>query len=145
MLGRPSRPPVLKSVLLVDDNDRYARAITEDLEGRGAAVTRARTAAAGRRLITRGCGFDGIVTDITMETQISGLGVLLKARTAGFRGVLATASTGLDSGFGWIFNRLFLGSLMGCRYLIPKRLIRERGTVAWILVGRSLAGRSGQD
>lgn len=138
MLGRPGRPPALKRVLLVDDNDRYASAITRDLESRGAEVVRVRSAGEGVAMLAgRSREFDGIVTDITMETQISGLRVLSAARRMRFAGITATASTGLDSGIGFLINRFLLGSLYGCRYLIPKRLIKKRKSVAWIRVGGS--------
>ena len=138
MLGRPGRPPVLRRVLLVDDNDRYASAITGDLESRGAEVVRVRSAGEGVAMLAgRGMEFDGIVTDITIETQISGLRVLAAARRMHFAGGTATASTGLDTGIGFLFNRFLLGSIYGCRYLIPKRLIKRRRKVAWIRVGGS--------
>lgn len=138
MLGRPGRPPALKRVLLVDDNDRYATAITRDLESRGAEVVRVRSAVEGVALLAgRSMDFDGIVMDITMETQISGLRVLSAAKRMRFAGVTATASTGLDTGIGFLFNRFLLGSIYGCRYLIPKRLIKKRKKVAWIRVGGS--------
>jgi hypothetical protein len=136
MLGRVVRPPEFERVLLVDDNDRYAAAITGDLLSRGAEVVRMRSAAAGVEAIRASGGFDCIVTDITMETQISGLRVLTAARRTGFRGALVTASTGLDTWPGFVFNRFVLGTLFGCHYLIPKRLIKRRRKVAWIQIGK---------
>lgn len=133
-------------MLLVDDNDRYARAITDDLESRGAEVTRARTAAEGIAALSTGADrFDCIVTDITMEGQLSGLGVLRAAIGRGFRGSLVTASTGLDTRAGYLLNRLFLGMLFRCSYLIPKRIIRRTGAVTWMRVGRGGRRAAGRD
>lgn len=134
-MGRPGRPPAMKRVLLVDDNDRYASAISSDLESRGAEVVRVRSAVEGVAMIEQqGASFDGIVTDITMETQISGLRVLRAALRTGFEGTVATASTGLDTGIGYFVNRFLLGAIYGCRYLIPKRLIKQRKKVVWIRI-----------
>ncbi|HQM40485.1 MAG TPA: hypothetical protein PLV86_01840 [Candidatus Fermentibacter daniensis] len=137
LMGRPGRPPAMKRVLLVDDNDRYASAISGDLESRGAEVVRVRSAAEGVSMIEQqGDSFDGIVTDITIETQTSGLRVLQAALRTGFEGTVATASTGLDTWIGYFVNRFLLGTVYGCRYLIPKRLIKQRERVVWIRIDR---------
>jgi CheY-like chemotaxis protein len=133
MPGEASMPPQLRHVLLVDDNDRYAKAIGDHLRRRGTVVERVHSAAEGlEALRKRANDFDGVITDITMETQISGLRILARARRLGFEGLLVTASTGLDSPVGYLINRFILGTLYGCDYLIPKRPIKRRGKVAWI-------------
>lgn len=127
----------------MDDNDRYAAAITGDLESRGAHVVRVKSAREGIRLLEAGSdAFDGLITDITMETQVSGLKVLSTARRLHFEGVTATASTGLDTGIGYLLNRFLLGTVYGCSYLIPKRLIKRRKQIAWIRIGRRSERRS---
>ncbi|MBD3166295.1 response regulator [bacterium] len=126
-------PPKWTSVLIVDDNDRYARALGDQMTAGGAAVERALNAADGiKRLQNDAARFDGIITDISMETQISGLRILRRARKLGFKGEIAVATTGLDTPLGYLFNRLFLGVLMRADYLIPKRPIKQRGTIDWI-------------
>lgn len=126
-------PPELKHVLLVDDNDRYASALTDDLKSRGTRVYRTKSAAEAIDVLNKnGHDFDGIVTDITMEHQISGLQVLSKARRNKFKGVLVTASTGLDTRIGMIFNRFFLKRFYGCSFVIPKRPIKTEGKVLWL-------------
>jgi DNA-binding NtrC family response regulator len=133
MRGEASMPPRVGRVLLVDDNDRYAEAITRHLQRRGADVERARSAEEGiKALRERASSFGCVITDITMESQLSGLRVLRKARRLGFEGLLVTASTGLDNPVGYLFNRFLLGTLYGCDYVIPKRPIKRRGKVAWI-------------
>lgn len=128
-------PPEVEKVLIVDDNDRYAKALTEHLQRRGAEVERARSAKEGiKALKERAAAYSCVITDISMETQLSGLGVLRRARKLGFRGLLVTASTGLDSRIGYLVNRFVLGTLYRCDYLIPKKPIKKRGKVAWIKV-----------
>ncbi len=130
-----SQPPAAQNVLLVDDNDRYAKTITEDLQKRGAEVTRARSAAEGIDLLNNILNsFDGIVTDISMESQVSGLKVLKEAKKLKFSGFVAVATTGLDTQVGFIFNRFVLGVIYKSNYLIPKRPIKRDGNVIWIKV-----------
>ncbi|MBD3368977.1 response regulator [Candidatus Fermentibacteria bacterium] len=128
-------PPRVDSVLLVDDNDRYAEVIRAHLERRGAMVERARSAREGLLVLEKRAGsFQCLITDITMETQLSGLRILRKARGLGFSGMKVTTSTGLDTRIGYLVNRFVLGILYGCDYLIPKKPIKRRGKVAWIRV-----------
>lgn len=132
-----SRPPQLTNVLLVDDNDRYAAALTTDMESRGASVVRARNASEGVSILRkRASEFDGIVTDISMEGQLSGLRVLRAARPNGFSGALSVASTGLDTRIGYLFNWFALGVLFRCDFLIPKRPIKKEGEIFWLPVWR---------
>lgn len=126
-------PPRLHSVLLVDDNDDYADKIKSFLEARNVLVQRAHTAKEGIRLLKADPErYDGIITDISMENQVSGLAVLIAARTSAFKGVVTVASTGLDTRFGLLANRILLGHLFGSRYLIPKKPIRQSGTILWL-------------
>jgi DNA-binding LytR/AlgR family response regulator len=127
--------PAFKRVLVVDDNDFYAEQLTTDLAARGAQVERACNAAEGMDLLERrGADFDAVVTDISMETELAGLKVLRKARRCGFRGRVATATTGLDSWWGFTINRFVLGVMYRSDYLIPKKPIVDDGHVLWIQV-----------
>lgn len=128
-----SEPPVFRHVLIVDDNEFYAAQLTADLVARGAHVVHRANAADGMaELEARGHEFDAVISDIAMETELAGLNVLHKARRCGFRGHLASATTGLDTWWGFALNRLILGGLYRCNYLIPKRPIRSTGSVYWI-------------
>jgi len=126
----------LKKVLLADDNDRYAKALTEDLLERGVGeVVRAMNAQEAVEILRNdGDGIDGVVSDISMESQISGLRVLRAARKGGNRRVLAVATTGLDTKIGYFFNYFILGILYRSDYLIPKRPIKRDGIINWIRV-----------
>lgn len=132
--GGPQRGS-LQRVLLVDDNDRYATALTADLIARGVTeIVRAVNAREGiQRLRDEPGAFDGVVSDISMEHQISGLRVLRAARRISDPDILvACATTGLDSPIAYRINRFILGSLFRCDYLIPKRPIKRDERVIWI-------------
>lgn len=126
----------LQRVLLADDNDRYAKAITADLLKRGVKeVVRTYNAReAVRKLQLEGDSFDGVVTDISMENQLSGMSVLRAARKGGSKRLLAVASTGLDAPLAYKINYVILGLLYRSDFLIPKRSIKREGVVNWIPV-----------
>lgn len=128
-----------KRVLVVDDNDRYAEAISEDLQSRGvevANIVRTVNAEDGVNLLrSDGDTFDLVVSDISMEGQISGLRVLRCAKKDHKHLTLACATTGLDTRVGYAFNYIVLGKLYRCDYLIPKRPIKREGVVKWLKVG----------
>jgi CheY-like chemotaxis protein len=147
--NRPrSNPPQLKRVLVVDDNKFYAEALTKDVQARGATdVLRAEDAEEGIRMLGERCeGFDGIITDITMETQLSGLRVIRHANRCGFPGVLAVATTGIDNAVGLAFNTMIFGHVYKTDYMIPKKPVQDHGDVMWIETparGRRVAGSVG--
>ena len=124
----------IKRVLLADDNDRYAEALTNDLRKRGAEeVIRVFDAAtAVLKIREEGDTIDTVVTDISMESQISGLKVLRAARKNRPDRLVVVATTGLDTKLGFLFNRLLLGKLYRCDFLIPKRPIKRDGNIFWI-------------
>ncbi len=131
---KPGTPPVMKHVLIVDDNNRYAEAISEDLRNRGTEeISRAFNAKEGvEKLLSGKTVFDGIVTDISMEGQLSGLNVIRTAKRIKFPGIITVATTGLDTTSGFVFNRFFLGTIMGSHFLIPKRPIKRDKNIIWI-------------
>jgi len=126
----------LKKVLLADDNDRYAKALTENLEQLGVTeIIRAMNAKEAIEILNKeGDSIDGVVSDISMETQISGLKVLAAARKNGSKRMLAVASTGLDTKIGYFINYFILGLMYRSDYLIPKRPIKQNGIINWIPV-----------
>lgn len=141
MSGRPEKwygrivgsSPTFRKALVIDDNDFYANHLTNDLESRGAIVTRAETAKEGIEiLLNEGECYDGLITDISMETELAGLRVLKAARQCRFSGKVATATTGLDYAWSFFLNRFFLGRMYHSDFLIPKRPIDEWGHVLWI-------------
>jgi len=133
-VGNGPQQGTIRRVLLADDNDRYAEALTRDLRKRGAQeVIRVFDAASAvEKLRTEGDTIDTVVTDISMETQVSGLQVLRAARHGHPGRLVVVATTGLDTHLGFLFNRFFLGRLYKCDYLIPKKPIKQDGRVFWV-------------
>ncbi len=127
------QPPKMRHVLLVDDNDVYADHLTCDLRSRDTEVTRVLSAAEAVQVLrTNHHNFDGIITDISMENQISGLKVLIEIRRLRFQGIVTVATTGLNSPIGFLLNRILLGKIFHSDYLIAKRPIQTSGKVIWL-------------
>ena len=84
----------MKKVLIVDDNDRYADNLKAYYSKLGYSCTRAYNAQEGWDLYSKSktksngiSDFDTIVTDITMETQTSGLWMIRKIHKDEFKGI----------------------------------------------------------
>ena len=100
-------------VLIVDDNDKYAINLKVYLDSKSIQSDRAIDAKQGLELFNSGKTYDMIISDITMETQTSGLWMMRKIYKSGYKGVIVIASTGFDVlGVMWI-SRYFL-SLVFC-------------------------------
>lgn len=114
----------MKNLLLVDDNGSYANLLSEYFEKHGFSITWAKSAkeAIEQYNSAEQSKFCCIVTDITMEGQISGLLMLRKIRSLGFQGQMIVASTGFDVPMGKFFTRLFFKSTR-IDYLIPKKSV----------------------
>jgi CheY-like chemotaxis protein len=137
--GNGPQPGEMTRVLLADDNDKYAELLTADLEKRGVKeIVRVYDAeqAVVKLNSDEGNTFDAVVTDISMESQISGLKVLKAARSNGSKRILAVASTGLDTKIGMKFNKWFLGSLYQSDFVIPKKPIKSDGRIFWVPTSR---------
>ncbi len=133
--GHPlASPPVLTSVLLIDDNDRYAGLLAEGLGLASERITRCRDAASGIAAFqSHHPHYDGVITDISMETELAGLRVLRAVRaTPGYTGVLASATTAVNHRHGFWFNRWFFRWRYRADYLIPKRPLSRDGTMLWL-------------
>lgn len=77
-----------KNVLIVDDNDRYANNLKVWFEQKGFETVRAVNAAQGWEIYSKDKNrFHTIVTDITMETQTSGLWMIRKIHKDGYAGI----------------------------------------------------------
>ncbi|MCG9873505.1 MAG: response regulator [Leptospiraceae bacterium] len=117
----------MKKVLIVDDNDRYADNLKAYYSKQGYSCTRAYNAKEGWNLYsnskTKSDGisdFETIVTDITMETQTSGLWMIRKIHKDGFKGTKIIATTGFDViGVMW-FSKFILPWFAGISFMIPK-------------------------
>ena len=127
-------PPKMNSVLIVDDRDYYAEELEKEVKELGAVhVTRARTAAEGIAIIeNRHEQFDGIISDISMETEYAGTRVLGYARKIGYKGKLSVATTSLDFWYGLYTTGMVFRYWFRVDFMLPKRAIKQKGTVVWL-------------
>ncbi|TGM69287.1 response regulator [Leptospira levettii] len=121
----------MKKVLIVDDNDRYANNLKLYLDGKKINSDRAVDAKQGLELFTKSNDYDMIISDVTMETQTSGLWMMRKIYKSGYKGVLVIASTGFDVWGVMPFSSYFLSWFCGLHWMIPKVPLKQ-GTVEWV-------------
>jgi len=107
--------------LVIDDNKKYARLMREKIGRSGCRIEHMLSSQAGIEHLKNGkvnC-YEIIITDITMETQVSGILLTRRIRRMGFKGCLIVYSTGFNSPFVLWISRLFF-KLLGADGLIPK-------------------------
>ncbi|MCB1193775.1 MAG: response regulator [Leptospiraceae bacterium] len=114
-------------ILIVDDNDRYANALTNFFKGRNLDIVRAVDAKEGFEIYQK-MDFHTIITDITMETQVSGLFLARKIYKTGYKGNLIIATTGFDAPGVMFVSRFILAYYAGIGWMIPKKPLK-RGEV----------------
>ncbi|MEI1277054.1 response regulator [Leptospira venezuelensis] len=108
-------------VLVVDDNDRYANNLKTYLQENGCEVLRAIDASQGWDLyLANKHKLKAIITDITMETQTSGLWMIRKIYQDGFEGIKVIATTGFDVSGVMALSKYFLPWFAGVEYMVPK-------------------------
>ncbi|EPG72828.1 response regulator receiver domain protein [Leptospira fainei serovar Hurstbridge str. BUT 6] len=108
-------------ILVVDDNDRYADNLIIYLENLKCEVLRAKDAAQGWELYTKHkAELSCVITDITMETQTSGLWLIRRIHKDGFTGIKVIATTGFDVFGVMAISRLVLPSFAGISFMVPK-------------------------
>lgn len=117
----------MKELLLVDDNDKYAKILTDYFSPLGYRMERACSAAEGlQKMQEKGIDFFSvIVTDITMETQLAGVFMLGKIKKMGYKGTVVVASTGFDVPPGMTVSRLIL-PFFGVHYVVPKTTVLKK-------------------
>jgi CheY-like chemotaxis protein len=132
----------MKRLLLVDDNDRYAKILDEYFQGLGYTSERAYDGKEGYRLFQeRGKDYYAvIVTDITMETQMAGIHMLKRMHKDGYRGTVVVASTGFDFPGATTLTRILFSGI-GIDYLIPKTSVLRKDP---IFLGMKLFDRGPQ-
>lgn len=108
-------------VLIIDDNRKYTAMLRERLEKQGCVVRHELSSQEGfahlKELHPE--HYDMIITDITMETQVSGIYLTWLIRRLGFKGCLIIYSTGFDTPIGLGISRAFF-TLFRVNGLIPK-------------------------
>ncbi|PJZ25925.1 hypothetical protein CH352_01045 [Leptospira hartskeerlii] len=108
-------------VLVVDDNDRYANNLKTYLQENGCEVLRAIDASQGWDLyLANKHKLKAVITDITMETQTSGLWMIRRIYQDGFEGIKVIATTGFDVSGVMAISKYFLPWFAGIEYMVPK-------------------------
>lgn len=122
-------------VLVVDDNDRYANNLKAYLENLGCRVLRATDAEQGWNLFLQNRSeLAGVITDITMETQTSGLWMIRKIHKIGFSGIKVIATTGFDVFGVMAISKFLLPSFAGISFMVPK-IPLKKGNVLMLPTG----------
>ena len=121
-------------ILIIDDNRRYTSMLRDYFEAAGGTVEHVLSSEAGREYLRKNNpgDLDIIVTDITMETQISGILLVRRMRRLGFRGCLLIYSTGFNFTSVLHLSRLFFG-LMGADGLLSKASLAGGKPELWAI------------
>jgi CheY-like chemotaxis protein len=106
-------------VLIVDDNDRYAYQLKKYLDNLNIFNERAFNAKEGYEK-TRTTTYEFIITDVTMETQTSGLILTRNLYKEGCPSNLIIATTGFDFPFVMKISKYILPYYSGVKWMIPK-------------------------
>jgi CheY-like chemotaxis protein len=111
----------MKKILIVDDNDVYANNLIAHYSKEGYSCDRAATANEGWEMYSKNrTGYEMIITDITMETQTSGLWFIRRVHKDGYPGIKIIATTGFDVFGVMTLSRWILPWFAGISYMIPK-------------------------
>ncbi|MCB1157454.1 MAG: response regulator [Leptospiraceae bacterium] len=111
-------------ILIVDDNDRYANHLKAYFEKFGLETHRALDARQGWEMFQQ-TEYHTLVSDITMESQTSGLFFVRKVYKSGFKGNIIIATTGFDV-FGVMgLSKFFLPFFAGVGWMIPKVPLKQ--------------------
>lgn len=121
----------MKKVLIVDDNDRYANNLKLYFDQKKILSDRAYDAKQGWEYFSKYNNYDMIVSDVTMETQTSGLWMMRRIYKSGYKGMMVIASTGFDVWGVMPFSSYFLTWFCGLHWMIPKVPLKQ-GKVEWV-------------
>lgn len=117
-------------VLIVDDNDRYANNLKAFFDKRKIETQRAVDAKQGWEMFQKE-SFHTVISDITMETQTSGLFLIRDIYKSGFKGNIIIATTGFDFPGVMFVSKLLLPAFGGVGWMVPKVPLK-RGEVVFI-------------
>ena len=126
----------MDSVLIVDDNDRYANNLSLFFASLSIPTTRAITAEDGYKKY-QAKDYSAIISDITMETQTSGLFLVRRIYREGYKGKLIIATTGFDVPGVMLFGKYFLPLFAGIGWMIPKVPLKK-GEVVFVPTRKNL-------
>ncbi len=111
-------------VLIVDDNDKYANNLAKFFQEKNIPTERAYTAKQGWEM-HQSKSYHTIITDITMETQTSGLWLARRLFRSGFSGNIIIATTGFDVWGVMFISRFLLPIFAGVKWMIPKVPLKQ--------------------
>lgn len=111
-------------VLIVDDNDRYANHLINFFSQKNIETLRAKDAKEGLDFFKQN-DFHTIITDITMETQISGLLLAREIYKNEYKGNLVIATTGFDVFGVMLVSKYLLPYYAGIGWMIPKKPLKN--------------------
>lgn len=117
-------------ILIVDDNDRYANNLKAFFDKRNIETVRAYNAKEGWEKFQKG-NFHTVISDITMETQTSGLFLIRDIYKSGYKGNILIATTGFDFPGVMSVSKFLLPSFGGVGWMIPKVPLK-RGEVVFV-------------
>lgn len=117
-------------ILIVDDNDKYANNLKKYFDEKNIPTVRAYDAKEGRKLF-QADNFHSVISDITMETQTSGLFFIRDVYKSGYKGNIIIATTGFDFPGVMTISSLLLPPFGGVGWMIPKVPLKK-GEVIFI-------------
>lgn len=117
-------------ILIVDDNDRYANNLKAFFDKRNIETVRAYNAKEGWEKFQKE-NFHTVISDITMETQTSGLFLIRDIYKSGYKGNIIIATTGFDFPGVMSVSKFLLPSFGGVGWMIPKVPLK-RGEVVFV-------------
>ncbi len=112
----------MKRLLIVDDNDKYARIFESYFGSKGyTQIDRSVTASGGIDLVKKNGPdyYSLIVTDLTMESQLAGLKLIRYLTKTEYPGTVVVASTGFDVAAGMFLSHIYFKK-KNVRFLLPK-------------------------
>ncbi|MEM7180228.1 MAG: response regulator [Spirochaetota bacterium] len=112
------------NILIVDDNDRYAENLETYFQQRGVPTKRAYDAREGWSLFAEQ-KFHTIISDITMESQTSGLWLVRRIYKSGYSGNIVIATTGFDFPGVMFLGYYTLPRFAGIGWMVPKKPLKQ--------------------
>lgn len=117
-------------ILIVDDNDRYANNLKAFFDIKKIETIRASSAKEGWEIFQKE-NFHTVISDITMETQTSGLFLIRKIYKSGFKGNIIIATTGFDFPGVMFLGKYVLPLFGGVGWMVPKNPLKK-GEVVFV-------------
>jgi CheY-like chemotaxis protein len=115
--------PMIKKVLIVEDNKKYASILIQHFSESGFLNFHSLTSVEGFPIFNRESPFQIIVCDITLERRMAGFFLSRRFRKFGFTGKLYICSTAFNSKIARFVAKYLLYPLTGADGFISKELL----------------------